>query len=757
MERKQPGGSMVVTESRQHRDFVARIKSIWQREQAPDAVNFLAEHSHIRQNRALALELAYEEYCIRRENGEEIDRSLFCRRFPTISRSLFRQIEVDEYLRQHPELVAPPVGIDWPQRGDRLFGFLVVEEIGRGAFGRAYLCAQTGIGNRHVVVKVAQGGAVEADTMGTLDHPNIMSVYSVQEDGESGLTGICMPFVGRSTLHDVIDVAFVANRQPKHSSVILEASQGLISRIDRYHQLIPRVRLRRGSPYVTGVLQIALQIAEALAHAHERGVLHGDLKPSNIVMSMDGIPLIVDFNLAQGQGTHNLVTGGTLPYMSPEQIRAVLLGSDEQDRIDHRSDIFALGAILFELLTGTVPYPLDAADEDPVVLAGWLLDAQIAGRPEWPAAHMNVSPPVRDLVLRCLAYVPDDRPDDMHAVAYELQRLLTWRRRSQRYLKQNRKYVWSATAAAALAAGVFGAYLSMRPPERDRLFARGVSEYHAGRYQEARDYFRQSVVADSKFGPAYLARGCCALQQYFIDSDRRWMDVAKSDLMIAGSHLATPDVKRVQAYCFINSGDIVSADVWYRDLLRDPQQCDTEILNNLAYCLEKIVVTTLPQSREPQFTESDYLLRVAMKKDPNSWQPFLNFAILELTRHRSNKGFIPRDGLRAVRRLIELNPADSHSFLVAAKLSGIVGLADNDSLLVSDCIRYAREAVLRGHVFEDVELEHGTPFSLIRDDDRFEEVLRLPPSNKVPTVADRVIKPRMLSTLSEQIAQNQSN
>ncbi len=129
---------------------------------------------------------------------------------------------------------------------------MVVEEIGRGAFARAYLCAQPGIGNRQVVVKVARGGALEADTMGSLDHPNIMSVYSVEVEPDSNLSAICMPFVGRSTLYDVIDLAYSEGHLPQQTGIILEASRALARRGDRYHQVTPRIQLRSAAPFVTG-------------------------------------------------------------------------------------------------------------------------------------------------------------------------------------------------------------------------------------------------------------------------------------------------------------------------------------------------------------------------------------------------------------------------------------------------------------------------------------------------------------------------
>ncbi len=98
----------------EQRDLVSRAKAQWQREQTPDAVAFLNSHASMRGNRALILELAYEEYCIRRDNGETLDVATFCDRFPSISRVLHRQIQVDEYIRSHPSIVGEQVAVDWP-------------------------------------------------------------------------------------------------------------------------------------------------------------------------------------------------------------------------------------------------------------------------------------------------------------------------------------------------------------------------------------------------------------------------------------------------------------------------------------------------------------------------------------------------------------------------------------------------------------------------------------------------------------------
>ena len=98
-------------------------------------------------------------------------------------------------------------------------------------------------------------------------------------------------------------------------------------------------------------------MADGLAHAHERGILHRDLKPANILLGDDGEPLLLDFNLAadtklRGPASAALI-GGTLPYMAPEHLQA-LRGEDRT--LDARSDLYSLGVILFELLTGNHPF-----------------------------------------------------------------------------------------------------------------------------------------------------------------------------------------------------------------------------------------------------------------------------------------------------------------------------------------------------------------------------------------------------------------
>ena len=110
----------------------------------------------------------------------------------------------------------------------------------------------------------------------------------------------------------------------------------------------------RRQTYVDGVLKIAIQMAEALEAAHEQGILHGDLKPSNVLLTPEGRPLLLDFNLSQDFVRSPSVCGGTLPYMPPEYLRVLARHSEfkRDSEFNAAPDIYSFGALLYELLTG---------------------------------------------------------------------------------------------------------------------------------------------------------------------------------------------------------------------------------------------------------------------------------------------------------------------------------------------------------------------------------------------------------------------
>jgi hypothetical protein len=144
-------------------------------------------------------------------------------------------------------------------------------------------------------------------------------------------------------------------------------------------------------------LELVSHLAEGLAAVHAGGLLHRDIKPSNVIVGDDGAPRLVDFGLAEPLASAALSrVSGTLPYMAPEQARG------ERDRVGPRSDLFALGAVLYELLTGTPPYQGATRQELLRAASDGVVVPPRQPNPKVPAA-------VNDVCMRCLARDPADR------------------------------------------------------------------------------------------------------------------------------------------------------------------------------------------------------------------------------------------------------------------------------------------------------------------------------------------------------------
>jgi eukaryotic-like serine/threonine-protein kinase len=160
------------------------------------------------------------------------------------------------------------------------------------------------------------------------------------------------------------------------------------------------------------VVSLALKIADGMSYCHKNDVIHRDLKPENILITSTGQPVIMDFGLALTKGAHRVTysnlsaTMGTPDYMAPEQI--------EGQRGDQRTDIYALGTILFELLSGRTPF---TGDNNMVIMAQHLNDTA----PRLDRIVPSTSPQLAAIVAACLAQDPNDRYENMDALMDALQ------------------------------------------------------------------------------------------------------------------------------------------------------------------------------------------------------------------------------------------------------------------------------------------------------------------------------------------------
>jgi serine/threonine protein kinase len=334
------------------------------------------------------------------------------RQGPASSESTTQQLPTLPYI-PHSEACADETSA-FPRPGTRFGDFDILSLLGEGAFAKVYLARQISLG-RQVALKVSANRGTEARTLAILEHDHIVRVFSEVVDAERNLRLMCMQYVPGTTLLNLIEDFRGRDRRTWSGRVILE----IIDRQSQQPAIFDPAALRdrdilNRSDFDEAVCWIGGRLAEALAHAHAQGVLHRDLKPANILLSRYGRPMLVDFNVAldrdRFRGASESVFGGTLGYMSPEHLDAFASRSrDTMELVDHRSDIYSLGVVLFELLTGERAFARVARD------ANWsavLLAAALERRGPAPSPR-KVQPAVPQLldrlVRRCLEPAAWDR------------------------------------------------------------------------------------------------------------------------------------------------------------------------------------------------------------------------------------------------------------------------------------------------------------------------------------------------------------
>ncbi|MHB1045219.1 MAG: protein kinase domain-containing protein [Thermoanaerobaculia bacterium] len=280
-----------------------------------------------------------------------------------------------------------------PAAGSRLGPYEVVAPIGRGGMGEVFRARDTRIG-REVALKVLSGSAcadeerfrrfeLEARAAGALSHPNVVVLHDVGT--EAGVPYLVSELLEGETLAD---------------------------------------RLRRGALAPRRAVEIAIEVASALAAAHEKGIVHRDLKPENVFLTADGQTKVLDFGLAKllgdgppgakggssGPETRSDIVVGTAGYMAPEQVRG--------EELDGRADVFALGTCLYEMLTGRRAFGAGSAVE---TMAAILLSEP----PDLTSLRQGIPIQLERIVRRCLEKQRGARFQSARDLAFALESLDT--------------------------------------------------------------------------------------------------------------------------------------------------------------------------------------------------------------------------------------------------------------------------------------------------------------------------------------------
>lgn len=332
--------------------------------------------------------------------------------------------------------------------------FLLIDQIGVGSFGEVWR-ANDALLDRDVAIKIARTPVAdrltpamleEARLAAQLRHPNIVCVHEVDAKGN-------LVFI----VSDLIDGLTLAEW---------------------------RTSCR---PTLRTIVQVTEKIARALQHAHARGVVHRDLKPGNVMIGPDGEPTLVDFGLGlrasrRVEPENAPLIVGTPSYMSPEQ------ASGASHRVDHRADLYALGVILFELLTGQLPFAGSARE----VMSQRLTSSVPRPRDLNPAVSRDLDA----VCLKCLAQSPADRYASANDLADDLGRCRVGkpvRARPIRLLHRAGRFALRHPAYSAMAALL--------------LCAGAVSEFALRRSEQSNSNLeRQTVSADLYAGLSWVQR-----------------------------------------------------------------------------------------------------------------------------------------------------------------------------------------------------------------------------------------------------------
>ena len=389
----------------------------WHGRRAPKLVeDYVEQFPELASGGELPCDLIYEEYHVRRQSGDSPTAEDYYQRFPRQVAQLKKLLGLEE-----PHMTTTMVGSGGRRQeleaGQQLDDFDLLTQLGKGAFAQVFLARQRSM-QRLVALKVSSDKGTEGQTLAQLDHPHIVRVYDQRVIKEKRLRLLYMQNIPGGTLQSVVERVRQTPVRERTGKLLLDAIDESLDRQGESPPTESSLRRRLShAPWPEAVCWLGARMASGLDHAHQHGVLHRDVKPANVLLTADGTPKLADFNVSFSSkltgSTPAAYFGGSLAYMSPEQLEAADAdNSRDVDSLDGRSDMYSLGIVIWELLTGQRPFT------DSVVAGNWsatlkqLIEKRNGGIPAETIKQLpdRLPPGLSETLLNCLNVDPANRP-----------------------------------------------------------------------------------------------------------------------------------------------------------------------------------------------------------------------------------------------------------------------------------------------------------------------------------------------------------
>lgn len=431
-------------------------------------------------------------------NGKDVDIEDYCKKYPEHRSAILSKFKIAEFLRNsfHEDDLS----------GKQLGEYTILQELGRGGMGIVFLGIQPAL-SRLSAIKILSPSfsrdqeainnfQAEAKTIAKFSHPNIVPIYSVSDD--KGVRYIAMGYVSGRSLKDIIE-AFRDKKCPDHlktmaiKSILQESLIGNSDLSQKNITLKRDVKFWEKSYFHFSAL-IGSEIAEALSYAHQNGIIHGDLKPSNILLTKEAIPMVADFGLSRDMKelslSKNNEFSGTLSFAAPEQIR--------ENIINEKTDIWSLGVTLYELLTLQKPFAdktvRETADK---ILRGNSLPLKTHNK--------NIPIELEAITLKCLEIDPKNRYETLADLSGDLRNYLESKpikakpigfvARTCKWIKRQPVLASLITGffISVLIASFFSYFLGI-----EALLDRGTKLHSSGSFAQAEKTYNEALALSSR-------------------------------------------------------------------------------------------------------------------------------------------------------------------------------------------------------------------------------------------------------------------